>query len=353
MGKSMNSTGVLAEYFPMLRTREEICRIISETPRLNDMFQQWREEEKEEFLGFCSGARGLKVVYDGIFKEIFNPESTPERLENLLSLLLGQNVKIEAVLPNDSVRLGAESSLLYTDILVQFMDGSLSNVEIQKIGYAFPGERSACYSSDHLLRQYKRVRGDRGKHFNYRDIKNVYTIVFFERSPREFWAFPDLYLHRFRQQSDTGLKLELLQEYIFIPLDIFRKSMENIAIENELDAWLVFLSFDEPERVVELITQYPKFRAMYEDIYEVCLNMERVMSMFSKELKELDHNTVCYMIDEMQAELELAKEELEEKRNELEETKDELNQKEVLIRKLKEELEAEREKNYRRTIEEI
>ena len=145
MGKSMNSTGVLAEYFPMLRTKEEICRIISEAPRLNDMFQQWREEEKEEFLGFCSGARGLKVVYDGIFKEIFNPESTPERLENLLSLLLGQNVKIEAVLPNDSVRLGAESSLLYTDILVQFMDGSLSNVEIQKIGYAFPGERSACY----------------------------------------------------------------------------------------------------------------------------------------------------------------------------------------------------------------
>ncbi len=236
MGKPMNSTGVLAEYFPMLRTKEEICRIISETPRLNDMFQQWREEEQEEFLGFCSGARGLKVVYDGVFKEIFNPESAPERLENLLSLLLRQDVKIEAVLPNDSVRLGAESSLLYTDILVQLMDGSLSNVEIQKIGYAFPGERSACYSADHLLRQYKRVRGDKGKHFNYRDIKNVYTIVFFERSPREFRGFPSQYLHRFRQQSDTGLKLGLLQEYLFIPLDIFKKTMENKNIESELDA---------------------------------------------------------------------------------------------------------------------
>ena len=257
--------------------------------------------------------------------------------ENLLSLLLKQNVKIEAVLPNDSVRLGAESSLLYTDMLVQLMDGSLSNVEIQKIGYAFPGERSACYSSDHLLRQYKRVRGDKGKHFNYRDIKNVYTIVFYERSPREFWAFPNLYLHRFCQQSDTGLKLDLLQEYIFIPLDIFRKTMENIAIESELDAWLAFLSFDEPERIVELITRYPKFRAMYEDIYEMCLNMERVMSMFSKELKELDHNTVRYMIDEIQSELDQAKEELEEKRSEL-------RQKDDLICKLKEELEAERAK---------
>lgn len=121
----------------------------------------------------------------------------------------------------------------------------------------------------------------------------------------------------------------------------------------------------EPERIVELITRYPKFRAMYEDIYEMCLNMERVMSMFSKELKELDHNTVRYMIDEIQSELDQAKEELEEKRselsqrrNQLEETKEELEvkkeelkekkeelrQKDDLIRKLKEELEAERAK---------
>lgn len=138
---------------------------------------------------------------------------------------------------------------------------------------------------------------------------------------------------------------------MFIPLDIFKKTMENKNIESELDAWLAFLSFDEPERIVELITRYPKFKAMYEDIYEMCLNMERVMSMFSKELKELDRNTVRYMIDEIQAELDQAKEELEQKRSELkqrrselEEKKHELSQKDELIQKLKEELEAERAK---------
>ena len=41
---------------------------------------------------------------------------------------------------------------------------------------------------------------------------------------------------------------------------------------------------------------------MYAQIYEICQNIEQVMGMFSKELYELDRNTVRYMIDELQEE---------------------------------------------------
>ncbi len=309
--KSLRNQEPLAKYFPNIRSRKEVFELICSNKELKDIFYQWNEREQSAFLDCCTGARGMKVLYDGIFKEVFNPEITPERLEELLSLLIKRKLKIRQVLPNDSVRLGAESSLLYTDIIIQLEDGSLANVEIQKIGYAFPGERCACYSADHLLRQYKRVRGEQGKNFNYRSIKNVYTIVFFEQSPNEFHKFPDQWLHIFRQQSNTGLFLELLQEYYFIPLDIFRKTMENKCIENGLEAWLAFLCYDEPERIEELICQYPKFKTMYQDIYEVCRNMEKVMNMYSKELQELDHNTVLYMIDEMQEQLNKKTAELE------------------------------------------
>ena len=44
------------------------------------------------------------------------------------------------------------------DIIVETADGSIVNIEVQKIGYMFPGERAACYSADLLLRQYQRVR---------------------------------------------------------------------------------------------------------------------------------------------------------------------------------------------------
>lgn len=58
--------------------------------------------------------------------------------------------------------------------------------------------------------------------------------------------------------------------------------------------------------------KYPEFQKMYREIYELCLNVEKVMEMFSKELQELDRNTVQYMIDEMQEEIDGLKADLQD-----------------------------------------
>ena len=227
---------------------------------------------------------------------------------------------------------------------------SLANVEVQKIGYSFPGQRSACYSSDLLLRQYKRVKGEKKKAFSYKDIKSVYTIVFFETSIKEFHEYPQNYIHKFKQQSDTGLELELLQKYVFIPLDIFRTIYHNNVKSNgkngggncwnKTEAWLTFLSTDEPEIIIELIRQYPEFKEMYEEIYVMCQNVEKVMEMFSKELIQLDRNTVQYMIDEMQDTIDVQKEELEAKQETIDTQKEKLEEQKTTINTQKEELEA-------------
>ena len=199
-------------------------------------------------------------------------------------------------------------------------DGSLANVEIQKIGYAFPGQRCACYSADSLLRQYKRVKSRRNKKFTYQDIKTVYTIVFFEKSTSEFHAV-DEYIHYSKQVFNTGLKLNMLQEYVLIPLDIYKENNHNKTIDNELDAWLTFFSEDSPDRILELIEKYPAFKEIYEEVYEMCRNIEGVMDMFSEELLELDRNTVQYMIEEQQEQLDAMKKEAEKARKELEDIK--------------------------------
>ncbi|CUO01020.1 PD-(D/E)XK nuclease family transposase [[Eubacterium] contortum] len=266
-------------------------------------FDQWGEELQEEFLDFCTGARGVKMTYDSFFKEIMNPELHAERLEELLSLLLEQKVKIHQLLPNESARIADENTLLIMDIVVELEDGSLANIEIQKIGYAFPGQRGACYSADLLLRQYKRVRSQKKKKFTYQDIKTVYTIIFFEKSTSEFHEIKHTYIHRAKQVFNTGLKMNMLQEYVLIPLDIFKETKQNKAIETKLDAWLSFLSDDRPERIMEIIEKYPDFRELYGKIYEICRNVEGVMNMFSEELLELDRNTVQYMIEEQQEQL--------------------------------------------------
>ena len=107
------------------------------------------------------------------------------------------------------------------------------------------------------------------------------------------------------QKSDTGVEVNLLQEYTFICLDIFSDIIqnENRKIKNSLEEWLVFLSQDDPEMIIKLLNQNSDFQKIYEEIYTLCLNMEGMMEMFSKELEILDRNTVKLMIDEMEEEL--------------------------------------------------
>ena len=182
-------TNKLQQYFPLIHTRQEVLDEIEAKPKLKQEFYSWEEKYRKEFLDFCTGVKGVKIMYDFISKEILNPETVPERVEELLSLLIGQQVHIKEVLPNDGTRIAEESSLVIMDMVVELEDGSIVNLEVQKIGYKFPGARSACYSADLLLRQYKKVRSKKGKNFNYTDVKDVYTIVLFEKVRLNFMNF--------------------------------------------------------------------------------------------------------------------------------------------------------------------
>lgn len=100
------------------------------------------------------------------------------------------------------------------------------------------------------------------------------------------------------------------------------------------------MSSDEPEDIVRLITDYPEFKAIYDEVYNLCLNVEKVMEMFSKELKELDQNTVQLMIDEMQEEIDSQKRALSSKDVEIESQRKELESKDDRIRELEEKLKS-------------
>ncbi len=330
----------LQTYFPLIRTREEIMGRIQDSPVLLATFQSWKPKHQDEFLDFCSGVRGVKLLYDSFFKSIMDPEQDPERLSDLLSLLMGRKIRVLRELPHEGGRVTPDT-LVVMDIIVQLEDGSITTVEVQKYGYAFPGQRAACYSADMLLRQYKKLRDDlkrQNKRMNYRAVKPVYTIVLYESSPPVFEKHPDTYVHHFRQVSDTGLEMDLLEEYFFVPLDIFRHIIQNKGIRDRRDAWLAFLTLDDPEWIEKVINAYPDFRALYEEAYEMCLNLEKVMGMYSKVLKELDSNTVQYMIDEMQETINRKDEQLSQKDEQLSQKDEQLSQKDEQLSQKDEQL---------------
>ena len=324
----------LCQYFSMIRSREQILLEIRSDPALNARFEALSEEAQKEFLDICTGEKGVKILYDSFFRSVMNPELYPDRLQSMLSCILGMEIASFHVLETSSFALGDVKSLVIMDIVVELLDGSIINLEVQKIGYDFPGERAACYASDLTLRQYARARRDAAKRsaeepghkFSYHAIHPVYTIVLIEKSPSLFYRFPDQYIHRFSQKSDTGLSMELLHNYIFIPLDIFRKKHQNEDISTGLDAWLTFLSTEEPDEIMRLCDAFPFFRDIYRHIYEICQNTEDVMGIFSEALAELDRNTVDYMIDKLKRSNEQLQGEKERLQAEMEQLQDQITQ---------------------------
>ncbi len=256
-------------------------------------------------------ANALPLTYDPFFKRIFHPDFHPDRLSRLVSSILGISVKILRLLPNeDSIIDGG--TLLIMDLLGELTDGSLIDIEIQKQGYAFPAERISCYSSDLVMRQYARVKGIRGKAFTYRDIKKVYVIVFFEKSTKAFHQIPGACLHYGKTVFNTGLGLELLQEYCLIALDVFRK-FPYPRVRDEQAAWLSLLTTENLADAKRLVSEYPWLEEIYEETAMLRQKPEEVLGMFSEALRILDHNTVKYMIEELQKELEEKSAILEEK----------------------------------------
>ncbi len=298
------------------RLRADVLLQIQNDPGTYAIFQSFTSQEQEAFLGFCMGERGLKVTYDPFFKHIFNPESHPDRLNRLLSCILGQEITVRKVLPLERRRISENSSLIIMDILVQLADGRLVNVEMQRVGYDFPIERSFCYGADLLVRQYDVAREDQGKDFSYHSIRPVYVIVLMEESPRIFYEHSGKYIHRSRISFDTGLKMNPLQNIIYISLDIFRGMKHNKL--TELEAWLYFLSSDDPADILRIVRSYPIFQELYQDIVNFRFQPKELISMYSEALRIMDQNTVNYMIDELKAELSAQKAAVLQKDSEIE-----------------------------------
>ena len=295
-------------------------------------------KKNEEWVGryedFLKGRRSLPLLYDPFFKKIFNPTERRDRLSELVSCLLGQKVTVLEVFPNeDSQFLGV---MIIMDMVVLMADGSIANIEIQKISYDFPAERISCYSADLVLRQYKMITG-KGEHQmngsskpSYKDMRKVHTIILFEDSNKSLISDMDkaLYFHVGKTKFNTGIKIELLQDFVLVSLDTFKKyrysdikegrteitdydydsSQYNNALVSEKMKRdrLKFLSLfvaETPQEIDRLIEIFPDLESVRRDINEYLERPGEVLSMFSEALRILDRNTAELMVDRMKDEI--------------------------------------------------
>ena len=296
----------------------------------------------DRFNDYISRKKTLPLLYDPFFKKLFNGDEHRQRLSRLVSSIIGQEVTVIDILPSESSSF--EDSFIIMDMIVRLSDGSIANIEVQKIASLFPGERLSCYSADAIMRQYHRLSSATStarysddisqdsdsistlghKTFSYKDMKNVHTIVLFENSNSNLINSdnPELYFHVGTTTFNTHINFPLLQKYHMISLDTFRKYRYSDIIEGTIEIKecdydedvyekpltdqmlrdrLAFLSLFVTETVDEAIAVQnilPELSEIFDEMNEYLARPEEVLGMFSEALRILNHNTAVLMVDE-------------------------------------------------------
>ncbi|MDE6639999.1 MAG: PD-(D/E)XK nuclease family transposase [Acetatifactor sp.] len=290
-------TAVLGERF----SSQDAKKLIMQNKETYQRFLLFPDRVQQKLLTFIEAQRGMKITYDALFHKIMSPVLHPHRLESFLAELMGAEVHIEKVLPREGLPMADETGIIIMDILLQLSDGSRVNVEMQKLGLYFPGERSNCYAADAIMRQYSELKSKLKDKFSYKMMKPFFLIILMEHSSAPFNKVSPHYIHNEQISYDSGAEVTSLIKTKYISLDTFRKYVHNI--NNKLHAWLTFFSSDEPEDILKLVTANPEFCELYQEIAQFRTKPEELIYMYSEALAIADRNTIRLMIDDMQEEL--------------------------------------------------
>ena len=258
---------------------------LAEDKELSDLWEQLLERIQWEWREIDEGKRVPNLLSDAIFKKIFDPDENKERLSRFLSSVLGRQVKVLHSLKNEGVRRSVHSKRVILDIVAQFEDGALVNVEVQRQGIDFPSQRSAVYSADLVARQFAVMPGEKKGDMDYTDIQPVYTVILMEKSVGVLKQSEE-YIHHFCQKSDEGLALEHLQYYDYICLDKFRDNCPRTV--GELEKWLRFLSIQRTEEMEAFLKENKGFQSIYDCATMMLQDRKGMMEMFMDMLEQED-----------------------------------------------------------------
>ena len=90
----------ITELFGEPQSRQDILETIKHSNVLHD-WEGIRPDDREKILLFLEGRQGLQILSDKFFRKVFRPDDFPERIESLISEVLGEPVKIyETNVPN-------------------------------------------------------------------------------------------------------------------------------------------------------------------------------------------------------------------------------------------------------------
>ena len=268
---------------------------IDSDPELKEVWDQLSEESQRIIIEIDERKRVPDMLNDAMFKGVFDPDARPAWIEKLISSVLGKDVKVIRSLKNERVRSSIHSKGKILDVVVEFEDGTIADVEIQRRGLNMPPKRSCMYSSDLVVRQYAAYEDEKLSDVDYSRVHPVHMIVIMEDSLDSLQDIGSC-IHHFSQKSDTGIEsgedFELLQYYHFICLDVFQKERPHLA--KSLESWLDFLTIRSVEKMMKFLANNPDFSEIYGKAKNMMYDREALLMMLQS---IFDHEDIAGSIN--------------------------------------------------------
>lgn len=172
-----------------------------------------------------------------------------------------------------------------------------------------------------------------GEEVSYKSMRKVHTIILFEKSSANLQSEFDekFYFHVGKTVFNTGIKINLLQDFLLISLDTFKKyrysdiitgrtnvteydcdktqysdGISDKMVSDRIKYMSLFVA-KTPEEIDRLVALFPDLESVRHDINEYLVRPKEVLNMFSEALRILDRNTANLMVDRLKEEVDSLK----------------------------------------------
>ena len=316
-------------YMEKQETKGIIKRVESDR-ELKAIWDKLSDSAKIAIIEIDSGKRVPDILNDAMFKGVFDPDSKPEWIARLISSVLGQKVTVIRSLEGTGKKPSIFSKGIILDVVVEFEDGTIADVEIQRKGIRMPPKRGAMYSGELVRRQYAANEGEDLSSVDYDRVHPVHMIIIMEESLDILKSNANC-VHHFRQSSDTGLvsseAFELLQYYHFICLDVFKSERPHMA--RALEKWLEFLSIRQIDDMMWFLSDNPEFAEIYQKSVDMLKDREALLTMFQS---VFNHEDVAGSINlTNESAIKRMTKEIDQKNTRIREQEDQINTQETKI----------------------
>ena len=208
--------------------------------------------------------RLLKMKDDIMFKAFFSKIGNEIFLKELLSAILGEDIKIKRVIHDARLeQLAKENKYGILDLEVELENKEIINVEMQLRDYNNIEERTTFYASKKISEQLNPSQ-------DYKEIKKVIVIAILNYS---FIDLPEYITDTIRVVKEhREYELNNKVRYIYIELEKFRRL--NPDMKNVLNQWLAFLDMERGDLLEMAMKENEKIKEAVKNYNELTGNEE-------------------------------------------------------------------------------